>query len=253
MPSADSPAGTHRSVIEEGLGQRIDALRRRDETWRSQRAEARLELEGLLETRVGRDAAGLLEEPIFARSWFFDVPKLELGESVADEKLWAACGETLEALQARELELGRLEAELNEANARAEALRCKAYSGLEAERSSIASADSRRFPRFALSAAVELATEGLGARGRCLNISEGGLFAACGRLVTPGTRVELALALPDVGWLEARGVVRWGRRFNPRFPAQVPGVGIELVELDRPSRRALESFLEQRRANDSRL
>ena len=160
----------------------------------------------------------------------------------------SAFDEALEAVVSCEARLQRLEQEFRETHTVVAGLRASALAVPDTEDEAAASTDARRAPRIPVRTEIEFVSGQGGARGLTANISSAGLFIAAGRPPPRDERLDLALSLPEAGWFEARGIVRWARRFDSRFPRVVPGVGVEFLELDEASAEALQRFLALRKA-----
>ncbi|HCF60254.1 MAG TPA: hypothetical protein DFS52_19930 [Myxococcales bacterium] len=116
-----------------------------------------------------------------------------------------------------------------------------------AETAPVASWQERRLDsRIQLQTEVTLASDSNLFTGFSSDLSRGGIFVATCQLVPIGTQVEVRLDLPEGTRIEVRGVVRWSREPNERFPEFFPGVGIQFTELEDEPRRALESFAASR-------
>lgn len=104
----------------------------------------------------------------------------------------------------------------------------------------------RRSQRVALHADVDLFSDSNFYTGFSSDLSDGGIFVATCNMLEPGTEVEVAFTLPGSLRIQAKGVVRWNREYNDRFPEVFPGVGIEFVEMAEDSRLAVHAFTSQR-------
>jgi len=77
-----------------------------------------------------------------------------------------------------------------------------------------------------------------------VNLSARGLFASTNNPPAPGENLELELTLPSEAPLKMHGTVRWindgATSKNGRLPR---GYGVELINLDTPTRNAILDFL----------
>ncbi len=80
-----------------------------------------------------------------------------------------------------------------------------------------------------------------------VNISRGGIFINTRKTLTVGTTVRLIISLPDTAFpFDLKGRVTRVNEFdNPSN--QVPGMGIEFVDVDDEKRARLERFVERLR------
>ena len=106
--------------------------------------------------------------------------------------------------------------------------------------------DRRRTPRVELHADVDFYSDSNFYTGFSSDLSDGGIFVATCNFLAPGTEVEIAFTLPGNQRIEAKGIVRWHREYNERYPEILPGLGIEFVEMPEESRRAVYTFTSQR-------
>lgn len=104
----------------------------------------------------------------------------------------------------------------------------------------------RRTRRVALHADVDLFSDSNFYTGFSSDLSDGGIFVATCEVIEAGTEVEVAFTLPGSQRIQARGIVRWHREYNDRFPDVFPGMGIEFVEMVEESRKAVHAFTSQR-------
>ncbi len=61
-----------------------------------------------------------------------------------------------------------------------------------------------------------------------------------------GTSVDIGFTLPTGERIECKGVVRWVREIDDRQPDVFPGMGVQFVDLEKPSAQAIENFIQQR-------
>jgi uncharacterized protein (TIGR02266 family) len=77
------------------------------------------------------------------------------------------------------------------------------------------------------------------------NLSVGGVFIATHKLKPVGSKIELAINLPDGVQLRATGEVRWIRVFNEQSDTP-PGMGVRFSDLSDASIALIQSFLAHR-------
>ncbi|HTQ47364.1 MAG TPA: TIGR02266 family protein [Polyangiaceae bacterium] len=102
--------------------------------------------------------------------------------------------------------------------------------------------DRRSGPRVAIEVDVAIGGADRVVTGVSGDVSVGGLYVSTYRPLPEGTRVSVRFRLPT-GQVMATGVVRWTREGRP---GRLPGMGIELVELDEMDRDCLERFCGKR-------
>lgn len=234
------------SIVEAGFADRLALARGRAESWLGRLREERRDLESLLDTRVSGEAEARLDSGLFNTELECRMPSLVGHGPWSSDAFWNAFDEAIKGVHAYEQKLAGLEEELRAASAQIAALRARALTPATPEPMVAPRSDLRRSPRVQLYTEVELASELGGLRGLTGNVSDSGLFIASGSLPARGALIDVALQLPEVGWVEARAVVRWGRRFDSQRPEVVPGIGVEFVQLDEPSKLALQRFIEMR-------
>ncbi len=79
------------------------------------------------------------------------------------------------------------------------------------------------------------------------NISEGGLFVATPTPLSIGEQVSITFRLPGIDTpCAALGIVRW-RRDPPAWSEQLPGMGLQFVEIDPATRALVDRFIAKRR------
>ncbi len=77
------------------------------------------------------------------------------------------------------------------------------------------------------------------------NISKGGLFIKSENPLPPGTPLKITFSVPgkDVP-IELGGVVRWS--VSPSSsPSVIPGMGIQITEIDEKSKKILDAFVDE--------
>lgn len=104
----------------------------------------------------------------------------------------------------------------------------------------------REHERFEIDLQVNVLSEHNLYAGLAENISAGGLFIATHQLQSVGSRIELALRMPDSDEVfQIVGEVRWVRLYNEHSDTS-PGFGVRFTELPKGAAAAIESFLGQR-------
>jgi uncharacterized protein (TIGR02266 family) len=103
-------------------------------------------------------------------------------------------------------------------------------------------ADRRATQRVAIEVDVSIGGADRVVTGVSGNVSVGGLYVSAYRTLPEGTRVSVRFRLPT-GHVMGTGVVRWTHEGRP---GRLPGMGIELVELDAMDRDCLERFCGKR-------
>ncbi|MGI5861053.1 MAG: TIGR02266 family protein [Myxococcales bacterium] len=267
--------------VEARLVARDIEIARQDEAIRGAQEKLRGQLEACSRSLPGLPALGPARAPRPLCREACELP--EVTRALADRR--RALAARHEAIKARErqlalreralaqaqAELSGLEQALREAEAMLEeARRAEAEARLEGARRAeaearrkqeenarsrarsieappVAPAHERRLsPRARLQTEVTLGSDSNLFTGFSSDISRGGIFVATCQIMPLGTRVEVGLELPEGTRIEVRGVVRWSREPNDRFPEVFPGVGIQFTELEEESRRALEAFAARR-------
>lgn len=249
MKQSNQPCESAVSIVDASFTERFASVSRHAESWSQRLTEERRDLESLLDTRVSAEAAAQLDLALFGTEVRCPAPSLRGRGSWSDDSFWNAFDDSLKTVVAYEARLETLETELKSLGARVAALRTRALTTVDPEGPCSLHEDLRRSPRIAVRTEVEIASELGGARGLTGNISNSGLFIASASLPARGVLVDLALLLPEVGWVEARAVVRWSRRFDAHQPQLVPGIGVEFVALDEHSLQAVKEFLAMREAS----
>lgn len=109
--------------------------------------------------------------------------------------------------------------------------------------------EKRAKPRFGplvLKAQVEI--DGARHDAYLTNISIGGAFLAVDDPPSIASEVAIRTVLPwNLGELRARARVRWRNDSSESTSPElrIVGAGVEFIDLDEPSRRALESYLQR--------
>jgi len=104
----------------------------------------------------------------------------------------------------------------------------------------------REHERFSVDLEVSLGSEHNFYAGLAENLSAGGVFIATHQLQKVGSKIDLALRMPDSAevW-NLVGVVRWVRVFNEQSDTP-PGLGIQFSDLPAGATAAIAKFLGQR-------
>ncbi len=103
--------------------------------------------------------------------------------------------------------------------------------------------ESRRAPRHLLELEVGVSTEAGSWVGITQNFSTSGVFVATYASLPLGSKVEIAIALPDLTTLRVPGVVRWSRAASTDG---WPGMGVELTGLTQEQEQRIRKFLSLR-------
>jgi len=110
--------------------------------------------------------------------------------------------------------------------------------------------DQKREPRTAIGLRVKLSHGSVDefVERFATNISRGGVFIRTREPRAVGTQVDLELKLSGGETVvRARGVVRWVAREDPAaHPPAAPGMGIQFLALDEPSRQVIERMVTHR-------
>ena len=105
----------------------------------------------------------------------------------------------------------------------------------------------RRAARIPIDVEIDIHSESNFFTGFAANISSGGLFVATHTPAKIGERVVVKFSLPNhPEAMEAEGMVRWIRDFNPLHPDIHPGMGLQFVDLSPDVQRETERFLDER-------
>lgn len=109
-----------------------------------------------------------------------------------------------------------------------------------------AAAQRRGYHRYHVELDVSLGSEHNFYVGLSENLSMGGVFIATHQLKPVGERLEISIFLPNrEEAVRGVGEVRWVREYNERSDMP-PGLGLRFVDLDAPSKAAIEQFLKDR-------
>lgn len=104
----------------------------------------------------------------------------------------------------------------------------------------------RQSPRVRMQAQVDFESDDNFFNGFSANISDGGVFVATVNLLPLGTQVDVGFTLPTGERVECKSVVRWVRDVDDKQPEIFPGMGLQFVDLDQRSAKAIETFIQQR-------
>ena len=76
------------------------------------------------------------------------------------------------------------------------------------------------------------------------DLSSNGIFVTSNFSFPPGTRLALALTLPDEKTIQLSGTVRWAKRTPPAISRLIPkhGMGIDLLEIPAEYMSLIEKF-----------
>jgi uncharacterized protein (TIGR02266 family) len=105
---------------------------------------------------------------------------------------------------------------------------------------------NRGSKRVKMLARIDLTSDNNFFNGFSSNISDGGLFIATVDVVPIGTEVDVTFTIPPATKIDTKGIVRWVRAVDDKHPEVFPGVGIQFLDLDEPSRIAVEAFVAER-------
>ncbi|MEO8979421.1 MAG: TIGR02266 family protein [Polyangiaceae bacterium] len=104
----------------------------------------------------------------------------------------------------------------------------------------------REHDRFLVDLEVNVQSEHNLYAGLAENLSAGGLFIATHKLQKVGSKIELALRMPDSEQTyNITGEVRWVRLYNEQSDTS-PGLGVRFLELPPGAASAIDRFLTQR-------
>lgn len=107
--------------------------------------------------------------------------------------------------------------------------------------------ERRTKPRIELEVDIGMNTDNNFYTGLSENISEGGIFVATHFPLPIGTEVILNFSLPPTGhFVMAKGRVKWIREYNTLNEEQIPGMGIQFIELKEEDKKAIEEFIKLR-------
>lgn len=101
-------------------------------------------------------------------------------------------------------------------------------------------------PRVRMQVKIDFASENNFYSGFSTNLSDGGVFIATVKLVPIGTRMDVYFRLPSGDGIEAHGVVRWVREVDDNNPQNMPGLGVQFVNLSDAARKAIIAFVKER-------
>lgn len=101
-------------------------------------------------------------------------------------------------------------------------------------------------PRVRMQVKIDFSSENNFYSGFSTNLSDGGVFIATVKLVPIGTSMDVYFRLPSGDGIEAQGIVRWVREVDDNNPQNMPGLGVQFVNLSEAARRAITAFVKER-------
>ncbi|MBK7860233.1 MAG: TIGR02266 family protein [Archangiaceae bacterium] len=104
----------------------------------------------------------------------------------------------------------------------------------------------RTDPRVRMQVKIDFTSDNNFYSGFSTNLSDGGVFIATVKLVPIGTHVDLFFRLPNGDGIEAQGVVRWVREIDDRSPENMPGLGVQFLNLADAAKVAIGAFVRER-------
>lgn len=104
----------------------------------------------------------------------------------------------------------------------------------------------RQQPRVRMQVKIDFSSDNNFYSGFSTNLSDGGVFIATVKLVPIGTSMELYFRLPGGEGVETKGIVRWVREVDDRNPANMPGLGVQFVDLSEEAKKAIAAFVRER-------
>ncbi len=108
--------------------------------------------------------------------------------------------------------------------------------------------DRRAEARARLDCQISLNSRNNFFTGFARDLSSGGLFIATFDVQPVGSRVDVGFSLPGGRTIECQALVRWTRELtgSDADPQIWPGMGVEFIDLDEASQRAICTFMELR-------
>ena len=104
--------------------------------------------------------------------------------------------------------------------------------------------EKRGMPRIPLKIEIGIHSETNFYTGFSVNISSGGIFIATHVPSNPGDIIPLSFNLPNSGrTIEANGVVRWYREYNPLYPETHPGMGVKFIDLSPDDQKIVNEYI----------
>jgi uncharacterized protein (TIGR02266 family) len=104
----------------------------------------------------------------------------------------------------------------------------------------------RQQTRVRMQVKIDFTSENNFYSGFSTNLSDGGVFVATVKLVPIGTQMDLFFRLPSGDGIEAHGVVRWVREVSDTQPENMPGLGVQFVNLSEAAKAAITAFVRER-------
>jgi PilZ domain len=99
---------------------------------------------------------------------------------------------------------------------------------------------TRQWSRALLRSAITVTYKGVQYRGWCADVSEGGVGFTCAVPVRPGDEIALSVACEEIGYLDARAVVRHSSAFR---------VGCEFLFVSSAEQQLLQRFVRKSNSN----
>jgi uncharacterized protein (TIGR02266 family) len=106
--------------------------------------------------------------------------------------------------------------------------------------------EPRAAQRIRMQAKIDYSSDNNFYSGFSTNISDGGVFIATVKLVAIGTQIDLFFRLPNGEGIEAHGVVKWVREVDDSAPENMPGIGVQFVQLPDSAKSAIMGFIRER-------
>ena len=104
----------------------------------------------------------------------------------------------------------------------------------------------RAQPRVRMQVKIDYASDNNFYSGFSTNLSDGGVFIATVKLVPIGTSMDVYFRLPSGDGIECQGVVRWVREVDDQNPQNMPGLGVQFVNLSDSAKTAIAAFVKDR-------
>lgn len=101
-------------------------------------------------------------------------------------------------------------------------------------------------PRVRMQVKIDFSSDNNFYSGFSTNLSDGGVFIATVKRVPIGTSMDLHFRLPTGDGIEVQGIVRWVREVDDRFPENMPGLGVQFVNLAEKAKEAIAAFVRDR-------
>ncbi|MFT3841177.1 MAG: PilZ domain-containing protein [Myxococcaceae bacterium] len=108
------------------------------------------------------------------------------------------------------------------------------------------SSSARRFPRVPMKAAVEFRSGDRAYHGTSTNVSSGGMFISTSTTVALGSEVAVLFTVPGGGQVLAKGVTRWRREPDPRYPEAETGIGVQFERVNDLGKVAITRYVAKR-------